>query len=68
MYAVAILVDNGFMSDTIIPIIHNVNRAVARSIARHYNRIIDREKGNPMNNTHCMIISQDYCTNWRDFI
>lgn len=54
--------------DSVTPIIHDVCHAVAKSIARHYNRIIAKEITDPYDDTYCMTFSQDYCTNWRDFI
>ena len=54
--------------DTVKPIAHNLGKAVANSIQRHYNRIIARENRHPNDDTYCMMFSQTYCTNWRDFI
>ena len=63
LYVVAIFHAN----DTVTPITHNVPKATAKSICRHYNRILDREITNPMDDTCCVMFSQTYCTNWRDF-
>ena len=54
--------------DVVTPIAHNLSKATAKSIHRHYNRIIARENRNPYDDTCCMMFSQTYCTNWRDFI
>ena len=54
--------------DSVTPITHNVSRSIARSITRHYNKQIARENRHPYDDTTCIMLSQTYCTNWRDFI
>ena len=66
LFCVAILHSANNFEST-IPIIHNVTREIAKAITRHYNKIFER-KNDPWDDTTCIMLSQDYCTNWRDFI
>lgn len=64
-FSVAVITDYGWC-ETCHPLAVGVDRAIARSIERHFSKLCKWDDYN-QTGTYVMMVSQQYCTNHEDF-